>query len=100
MKTIKAETKVLDYIDNVFVIPGQYENGQLYIGLYDTKTQELYTDLTTNIDIPVLPGSVYIETGTEKEKFANEQKHMFIRTDKTVKQGFNTYRLYYFIRTW
>lgn len=94
MTIITTKTSVLDYIENVMIVPGNYENGHLYIALYDTIENELYTDLTTNIDIPVLPCDIYIETGTEKERFANEQKHIFFDMGKTVKQGFNTYRLY------
>ena len=94
MTVIATKTNVLDYIKNVLIVPGYYENGHLYIALYDTEENELYTDLTTNINIPVLPCDVYIQTGTEKERFANEQKQLFIDSGKTITQGFNTYRLY------
>jgi hypothetical protein len=95
MTIITTKTNVLNYINNVMIVPNYYENNRhLYIGLYNTETGELYTDLTTNIDIPVLPCDIYIETGTEKERFAKEQKHIFFDMGKTVKQGNNTYKLY------
>lgn len=65
--------------------------------LYDTVEQELYTGLSTNINIPVFPGTFYTEKGSEQEKFCNEQKSLFQCMDIEIKQGFNKYVLYRFI---
>lgn len=93
MTTITIIPGALEYIKTVTIIPGEYNNGSLYIGLYDTETQELYSDLSTYI-MPVLPNEFYVETGTERERFAREQKTLFHDTGMTVKQGFNTYTLF------
>lgn len=33
MDIITVKTNALQYIDNVIIVPGQYENGNLYIAL-------------------------------------------------------------------
>ena len=94
MKNIKVKTSALEYIKNVFIVPGQYENGSLYIGLYD-RTGELYTDLSTYI-MPVLPGQFYVEKGSEQEQFVKEQASLFSCLETTIKSGFSQYVLYSF----
>lgn len=93
MKSKTVKTSALNYIKKAMIIPFQYENGSLYIGLYDTREHELYTDLSTYI-MPVLPGEIYVKTGEEEERFVKEQKDLFTDLERTVKQGFNTYHLY------
>lgn len=93
MDIITVNTKALNYIDSVIICPGQYENGSIYIALYDTKEKELYTDLSTYI-MPVLPGQFYIEKSSEQERFVQEQTNLFTNLEIEVKQGFNRYCLY------
>ena len=93
MDIITVNTKALNYIDSAIIYPGQYENGALYLALYDTEEQELYTDLSTYI-MPVLPDQFYVEKNSESERFVIEQTELFTCLDITVKQGFNTYVLY------
>ena len=84
MEIIKVKTKALNYIKTVFVVPYEYENGSLYIGLYDTVEQELYTDLSTYI-LPVLHGQFYVEKGSEQQRFVEEQKQLFTNLEREVK---------------
>jgi len=93
MEMVKVKTKALDYIKTVLVVLDKYENGALYIGLYNTREHELYNDLSTYI-MPVLPGQFYVLTGSECERFANEQSTLFTALNRKVKSGFNTYALY------
>ena len=93
MEIIKVKTNTLEYIKSVYIVPEQYENGSLYIALYDTVEQELYTDLSTYI-MPVLPGQFYVEKSSEQERFVQEQTNLFTNLETEVKQGFNRYCLY------
>ena len=94
MTIVSVKTNALDYTNDVLIVPDHYENGALYLALY-TIDNELYTDISTYI-MPVLPCQFFVETGSESERFCKEQVGLFFDMDCKVKQGFNTYSLYYY----
>lgn len=89
-------TSVLPYAKRVRICFDQYEDGNLYIGLY-TMGWELYSDLTTNLGIELKNNLAYVEANSTAEKFIKEQK-LGINLHRPIECGFNTYKLYKFER--
>ncbi len=73
----------------------QYTNGNLYIGI--DNGDELYADLTVNLDIPLPPNQAYVDVNNfpEAESFIQERK-LGESTGIYGRSGFCKYPLYVF----
>ena len=94
MKLKTVYTNVLKYAKRIRIISDEYEDENLYIGLY-TMSGEPYTDITTNLGISLNHPLGYVEANSEAERFVKEQK---LGTDlnRSIQSGFNKYNLYKF----
>lgn len=93
MKIKTVKTSVLEYADKIKILIDEYENGNLYIGLFTTDGEE-YCDITTFIHSLPFPFG-YVEIDSEAERFVVEQG---IGTSRQIVHGttWKQYRLYEF----
>lgn len=92
IKTVRSSS--LKYAKRIKILIDEYEDGNLYIGLF-TMSGESYTDITTHLGISLNHPLGYVEANSEAERFVKEQK-LGIDLNRSIKSGFNTYNLYRF----
>lgn len=94
MKTKTVRTSALLYAKRIRILADEYEDGNLYIGLY-TMSGEPYTDITTHLGVSLKHPLGYVEANSEAERFIHEQK-LGIDLNRSIQSGFNKYNLYKF----
>lgn len=81
-------------IDVKLLITNYFEGDNLAIILIDSNTDEIYSDLTTNLDY-LMPGYAYVLNDKKYKTFIDEYK-LGKCTGIARKSGFNEYLLYEF----